>query len=112
MAFFVPAIMALAHGAAAAGTAAGQAAGTAGAAVGHGAMAAGSAIGHGAETVGSDIGKGAQDFYHGEGLGNSSPAISTPSASMPAAGGVSVPSSAASTAAKSPSFIQTTTHNV
>ena len=76
MAFFVPAIMALAHGAAAAGTAAGQAAGTAGAAVGHGAMAAGSAIGHGAETAGSTIGKM-------EGVGSDAGASGAPSASAP-----------------------------
>jgi hypothetical protein len=65
MAFFVPAIMALAHGTAAAG-----------AAVGHGAMAAGSAIGHGAEKAASSIDKMGGV---GSGAGTSSTPASTSS---------------------------------
>ena len=70
MAFFIPAIMALAHGAAAAGEAVAHGAAAAGEAVGHGAEAAGQGIEHGAQAVGSKFGIGGG----GESAGASRPA--------------------------------------
>ena len=76
MAWFIPAIMALGHGAAAAGAAVGHGAAVAGEAVAHGAEAAGHGIEHGAQAVGSKLG-----------IGGGS-AASDSGAAMPAAGSV------------------------
>jgi len=90
MAWFIPAIMALGHGAAAAGEAVAHGAAAAGEAVGHGAEAAGRGIEHGAQAVGSKLGIGGG----GESAGASMPAggaasgAGAPSAAMPAAGNV------------------------
>ena len=98
MAWFIPAIMALGHGAAAAGEAVAHGAAAAGEAVGHGAEAAGQGIEHGAQAVGSKFGIGGG----GESAGASMPAggaassDGSPSAAMPAAGNV---------AAKAPSMM-------
>ena len=87
MAWFIPAIMALGHGAAAAGAAVAHGAAAAGEAVGHGAEAAGQGIEHGAQAVGSKFGIGGG----GESAGASMPAggaaasDGSPGAAMPAA---------------------------
>ena len=86
MAWFIPAIMALGHGAAAAGAAVAHGAAAAGEAVGHGAEAAGQGIEHGAQAVGSKFGIGGG----GESAGASMPAggaaasDGSPGAAMPA----------------------------
>ena len=91
MAWFIPAIMALGHGAATAGAAVGHGAAVAGEAAAHGAEAAGQGIEHGAQAVGSKLGIGGG----GESAGASMPAggaaasDGSPSAAMPAAGSAS-----------------------
>ena len=90
MAWFIPAIMALGHGAAAAGEAVAHGAAAAGEAVGHGAEAAGQGIEHGAQAVGSKFGIGGG----GESAG----------ASMPAGGAASSDGSP-SAATKAPSMM-------
>jgi hypothetical protein len=108
MAWFIPAIMALGHGAAAAGEAVAHGAAAAGEAVGHGAEAAGQGIEHGAQAVGSKFGIGGGGESAGASMPSGGAAASdgSPSAAMSAAGNDG--SSAASNLGigpKSPSFL-------
>jgi len=112
MAWFIPAIMALGHGAATAASTAGSAAGSAGAAIGHGAAAAGEAAAHGAEAVGSEIGKGAESLGHDMGFGGGGGASMPAGGASPTAGGVAAPAPVATPAAKpAPGFMKSTMQN-
>jgi hypothetical protein len=112
MAWFIPAIMALGHGAAAAGEAVAHGAAAAGEAVGHGAEAAGQGIEHGAQAVGSkfgiggggeaagsEIGKGAEAVESKTGIGGGGESAG---ASMPAGGAAAKPA---------PGFMKSTMQN-
>ena len=113
MAGFIPAIMALGHGAATAGAAVGHGAAVAGEAAAHGAEAAGQGIEHGAQAVGSKLGIGGG----GESAGASMPAGgASPGAAMPAVGSAADPSlmganSVPAAAKPAPGFMKSTMKN-